>query len=63
LTIEKFTGKLDSRSGTFVLQHEGQARYEPLRRRRHRELAGISGRMQIINDTGQHSYGFDYTLP
>jgi hypothetical protein len=70
VAIEKFTGKLDSRAGTFVLQHNTtMTKGKPdmnifvVPDSGTGELAGITGKMQIIIDAGKHSYVFDYTLP
>lgn len=70
VAIEKFTGKLEGRSGSFVLQHnttmtKGKTDMNifVVPDSGTGELAGISGRMQIMNDAGKHSYVFDYTVP
>jgi len=69
VAIEKFTGKLEGRSGSFALQHnstmtKGKADMNifVVPDSGAGELAGISGKMQIANDAGKHSYVFDYTL-
>lgn len=69
VAIERVTGTLDGKSGTFVLQHSGTM---------HRGqaslvltvvpdsatagLTGLSGSMQIIIADGKHSYVFDYAI-
>ena len=69
VAMEKVTGKLAGRSGTFALQHTGTMN----RGVAHLsvtvvpdsgtgELAGISGQMDIIIAGGKHSYAFEYTL-
>jgi hypothetical protein len=70
VAIERVTGTLDGRSGSFVLHHRGiMTRGEP-----HLsvtvtpdsgtgELAGLSGEMEIKIENGRHFYEFDYTLP
>jgi hypothetical protein len=70
VAIEKVTGKLEGRSGSFVLQHNTtMTKGKPdmsifvVADSGTGELTGISGRMQIVNDAGKHSYVFDYTLP
>jgi hypothetical protein len=71
VAIEKVTGKLDGRSGTFVLQHSSfMNRGTPqnwnisvVPDSGTGELAGISGKMEIIIEGNRHSYVFDYTLP
>jgi hypothetical protein len=71
VALEKFTGKLDGRAGSFVLQHDGMmVGGKP----KHwtitivpgsgtGDLAGIDGTMQIVIEGGKHSYVLDYTLP
>lgn len=70
VALERVTGTLEGRSGTFALQHHGiMTRGTP-------ELAvtvvpdsgtdgltGISGTMAIIIDEGGHRYDLDYALP
>jgi Protein of unknown function (DUF3224) len=69
VAIERVTGSLHGRPGTFVLQHSGTMR------RGKAELAvsvvpdsgtgklrGLGGRMAFDITDGTHSYRFDYTL-
>lgn len=70
VALERVTGKIGDRSGSFVLQHTGTMnRGEP-------EQAvtvvpdsgsggfdGIAGRMTIRIEGGKHFYEFEYTLP
>lgn len=70
VAIEKVTGKLEGRSGSFVLQHSAtMTKGKPdmsifvVPDSGTGELTGISGTMQIVNDAGKHSYVFDYRLP
>ena len=70
VAIEKFTGKLEGRSGSFVLQHDTtMTKGKPAMNifvvpdSGTGELARIDGKMQITNEAGKHSYTFDYTLP
>ena len=69
VAIEKVTGTLHGRAGSFVLQHRG------VMNRRVAELsvtvvpdsgagdlAGMKGSMNIVVEAGKHSYEFDYTL-
>lgn len=70
VALERVTGKIADRSGSFVLQHTGTMnRGEP-------EQAvtvvpdsgsggfeGIAGRMTIRIEGGKHFYEFEYTLP
>lgn len=68
--IERVTGKLHDREGTFVLQHSG------LMNRGAQslsvvvvpdsgtgELVGLEGDFKIIIEGGRHSYEFTYRLP
>lgn len=68
VALERVTGTLDGKSGTFVLQHSGSmTRGTPelsvtvVPDSGTGELVGLSGKM-IINSDGKHSYDFDYTL-
>lgn len=71
VAIEKVTGTLNGRSGTFVLQHSGtmtnnapQLTITVVPDSGTGELKGISGKMTIIVAAGgKHSYDFEYTLP
>jgi hypothetical protein len=71
VAIEKVTGMLDGRSGTFVLQHSatmtrGTPRLDIIvvPDSGTGQLTGLGGRMNInIADGGKHSYDFEYTLP
>jgi Protein of unknown function (DUF3224) len=69
VAIEKVSGKLDGREGTFILQHSATMK----RGAPHLmitvipdsgtgELAGLAGTMNIIIADGKHSYDFEYTL-
>jgi len=70
VAIERVTGTLGGRSGTFVLQHSATLnRGEPLLSitvvpdSGTGELEGLAGKMAIEITAGRHSYTFDYTLP
>ena len=71
VAIEKVSGILKGRSGTFVLQHNGtmtqnkpQLTITIVPDSGTGQLAGISGKMTIIiTPDGKHSYGLEYTLP
>lgn len=70
VAIERVTGTLRGRSGSFALHHTGiMNRGVPtlsiavVPDSGTGGLAGISGRMAIIIADGKHSYEFDYTLP
>lgn len=69
VAIERVTGTLDGRSGTFVLQHNGtMTRNAPqlvitvVPDSGTGELTGLAGTMTIDIANGKHSYGFDYSL-
>jgi hypothetical protein len=70
VAIERVSGALAGRRGTFVLQHSGtMTRGTPtltvtvVPDSGTDELTGLSGTMAIDVAGGQHSYTFDYTLP
>jgi len=70
VAIEKVTGTLDGRSGTFCLQHNatmnrgaGDLNIIVIPDTGTDDLTGLSGTMNIIIDAGKHSYEFDYELP
>ena len=71
VAIERVTGTLHGRRGSFALQHSStMARGEPRQNisvvpdSGTGELAGLSGTMTIVIAAGgAHSYEFDYTLP
>lgn len=69
VAMELVIGKLDGRSGSFVLQHSGTMnRGAPtltltvMPDSGTGELAGLSGSMAIDIAGGKHSYRFDYSL-
>ena len=70
VAIERVTGTLAGRTGTFLLQHSGiMSRGAPslvitvVPDSGTGELEGLAGTMNIIIAGGKHSYEFDYTLP
>ena len=70
VAVERVSGTLDGRSGSFSLQHSGtMTRGEPsltitvVPDSGTGELRGLAGRMSITVEGGKHSYGLDYTLP
>ena len=70
VAIERVSGSLQGRTGTFVLQHSGtMTRGEPelsisvVPDSGTDELSGIGGRLTIRVADGKHFYDFDYTLP
>ncbi len=69
VAIERVSGTLQGRSGSFVLQHNATMnRGEPslsiivVPDSGSGELAGLSGSMKIIIADGKHFYEFDYSL-
>lgn len=69
VALERVTGTLDGRSGTFVLQHSGtmsrgasQLAISVVPDSGTDQLLGLAGSMTIVIAGGQHSYEFDYTL-
>lgn len=68
--VERVSGTLGGRRGTFVLQHTGvMDRGAPslaitvVPDSGTGELAGLAGAMAIQIEAGKHAYTFDYTLP
>jgi Protein of unknown function (DUF3224) len=70
VAIERVSGTLNGRAGTFVLQHSGTMS----RGKQHLtiavvpdsgtgELVGLAGQMVITIANGKHSYELEYTLP
>lgn len=69
VAVERVSGTLHGKTGTFVLQHNGTMnRGEPLLTvsvvpdSGTEELTGLSGTMKIIIAEGKHSYEFDFTI-
>ena len=70
VAIERVSGTLEGREGSFVLQHSGlmdrgtrQLVITVVPDSGTGDLAGLGGRMGIRIEGGQHFYDFDYTLP
>lgn len=72
VAIEKITGALKGRSGSFLLLHQGTMQkggdfkltIVVVPDSGTEQLAGLGGRMTIIiTPDGKHSYEFDYSLP
>ena len=70
VAMERVTGALKGRKGTFVLQHSGtmtrgtpQLSVTVVPDSGTGQLEGIAGTLTIKIDQGKHSYEFDYTLP
>jgi len=69
VAIERVTGTLHDRSGTFALQHSGtmtrgapQLIISVVPDSGTDELVGLAGKMTINIVDGKHLYDFDYTL-
>jgi hypothetical protein len=69
VAIERVCGKLNDRSGSFVLQHNAtMTRGAPdpniivIPDSGTEELVGLSGTMRIVIDKGNHSYEFEYSF-
>jgi hypothetical protein len=70
VALEKFTGTLDGRTGSFVLQHSAtmtrgvpQLTISVVPDSGTGQLAGLTGKLNITIADGKHSYDFEYTLP
>jgi Protein of unknown function (DUF3224) len=70
VAMERVTGKLKGRTGSFVLQHSGtmtrgapQLSVTVVPDSGTDQLTGIAGTLTIKVDAGKHSYEFEYTLP
>jgi hypothetical protein len=70
VAIERVTGTLGGRTGSFVLQHSGTANRGALGLTIHvvpdsgtEELTGLTGTMSIDPGGGKHTYRLDYSLP
>jgi hypothetical protein len=69
VALERISGTLHGRRGSFVLQHSGtlnrgvpQQSVTVVPDSGAGELLGLAGSMTIIIGGGQHGYEFDYTL-
>lgn len=70
VAIERVTGSLQGRTGSFVLQHSGQMdrgaqqlTITVIADTGSGELVGLTGTMQIKIANGKHLYDFEYSLP
>jgi hypothetical protein len=70
VAIERVTGTLDGRTGTFILQHNGTMQAGVFHLNvivvpdsGTAQLTGLQGSMAIIIKDGKHSYDFTYSLP
>jgi hypothetical protein len=69
VAMERVTGKLDGREGSFALQHNGtmtrgtpQLSITVVPDSGTGELVGLAGKMTINIVDGKHNYEFEYTL-
>lgn len=69
VALERVTGAINGRAGTFVLQHSGtMTRGEPhlivsiVPDSATGDLTGLTGTMKIIITNGHHAYELDYSL-
>jgi hypothetical protein len=69
VAIERVTGTLSGRTGTFALQHTGtmnrgvpEQSVTVVPDSGTGDLSGLSGKMTIKIADGKHSYEFDYTI-
>ena len=70
VAMERISGTLQGRTGTFALQHSGtmdNGQYHlnvaVVPGSGTGQLTGLTGAMNIIIEAGKHSYDFAYTLP
>jgi hypothetical protein len=70
VAIERVTGTLDGRTGTFILQHSGTMQNGVYHLNvivvpdsGTAQLTGLQGSLEIIIKDGKHSYDLTYTLP
>lgn len=69
VALERVTGTLHGRRGSFFLQHNGimarsvqQLEIAVVPDSGTEELTGLAGKMMILVEDGQHRYEFTYTL-
>ena len=70
VAMERVTGTLHGRSGSFVLQHSAtmtrnvpQLSITVVPDSGTGQLVGLTGKMDILITAGKHPYDFEYTLP
>jgi hypothetical protein len=70
VAIERVSGTLHGRKGSFILQHSAtmnrgapQLSITVVPDSGTDELSGLEGVMNIVIDNGAHSYDFEYSLP
>ena len=68
--IERVTGTLNGKSGSFTLQHSGSMNrgvanliLTVVADSATGQLSGLSGMMNIVISAGKHAYELDYALP
>lgn len=69
VAIERFTGTVQGRKGSFILQHsaistrgEGDLNIVVVPDSGTAELKGISGKFNVVVEDGKHNYTLDYSL-
>jgi hypothetical protein len=70
VAMERVTGTLNGRSGSFILQHSAtmtrgvpQLSVTVVPDSGTGQLVGLTGKMEIVINAGKHSYDFGYALP
>ena len=70
VALERVSGTLHGRRGTFALQHSGtmtrgapQLSITVVPDSATGELLGLAGKLAIVIADGKHAYDFEYTLP
>ncbi len=70
VALEQVTGKLNGRTGSFILQHSAtmnrgvpQLSITVVPDSGTGQLVGLTGSMNIVITDGKHAYDFEYTLP
>jgi len=70
VAMERVTGMLSGREGSFILQHSGtmtrgtaQLSVTVVPDSGSGQLIGLTGKMTIKVESGRHFYEFEYTLP
>jgi hypothetical protein len=70
VALEKVTGKLKGRSGSFALEHTGimnrgvpELNVVVVPDSGTDQLKGLTGKMEIVITNGKHFYTFEYKLP
>ncbi len=70
VAVERVTGTLNGRKGSFVLVHKGTMGHGSMQLSvtvvpdsGTDRLTGLTGSLNIVIADGKHSYDFDYTIP